>query len=149
MTSFCLKLGINSHACIKFHFLFQVFNFYYVCLCVHPSTHVEVRGQLVGFGSLLPPWRSWDQSQAISLAAGTFTSWAILQAHQCKNIFNCKIQKLLLYSQGHATITGTHSIFITPKSTIPFQQFHCLSCLPAHRHTAPLQCALWCTEVLL
>lgn len=44
---------------------FCFFKFLFVCLCTCQDTHVEVRGQHSGVISLLPPWGSGLQWQAL------------------------------------------------------------------------------------
>lgn len=50
--------------------------------CACPRIQVEVRGQLTGFGSLLPLYGFWgEQLKFPGLAPSTFTCWAFLLTH--------------------------------------------------------------------
>lgn len=48
------------------------------------SMHVEIMGQLVRAGSLLPPWWSWGLTQLSGLALSMFTHWTISLAQTFK-----------------------------------------------------------------
>ena len=56
---------MHYHRPARFNFLKYILFIYLLCVFTHPVAHVEVRGQLVGIGVLLPPSGSQGSNSAL------------------------------------------------------------------------------------
>lgn len=76
----CRQMPEDNFDCCSSKAVHVAFQFFYNIICWHGrGTCVEVRVQLIGMGSLLPPWVLGLKPRSPGLAASTLTG-AILPA---------------------------------------------------------------------